>query len=78
MYRGVFTISKNKNGGTNAVRVFGGYADELVEKLEMLNSEYAFTLVGPPERSDLYQHQQSALYVAKMTAQQNLYQHEVE
>lgn len=64
--------------GTNAVRVFGGYADELVEKLEMLNSEYAFTLVGPPERSDLYQHQQSALYVAKMTAQQNLYQHEVE
>ena len=49
----------------NAVRVFGGYAAELIEKLINLNSDYVFSLVGPPDRSDLYQHQQSALYVAR-------------
>ena len=49
----------------NAVRVFGGYAPELIEKLTNLNSDYAFALVGPPDRSDLYQHQQSALYVCR-------------
>ena len=51
--------------GENPVRVFGGYAAELIEKLTDLNSKYAFSLVGPPDRSDLYQHQQSALYVAR-------------
>ena len=51
--------------GENPVRVFGGYAAELIEKLVRLDSDYAFTLVGPPNRSDLYQHQQSALYVAR-------------
>ena len=50
--------------GENPVRVFGGYAAELIEKLTDLNADYAFSLVGPPDRSDLYQHQQSALYVA--------------
>lgn len=48
----------------NPVRVFGGYAAELIKKLTNLNSDYAFSLVGPRGRSDLYQHQQSALYVA--------------
>lgn len=50
--------------GENPVRVFGGYAAELIKKLTDLNSDYTFSLVGPHERSDLYQHQQSALYVA--------------
>ena len=50
--------------GENPVRVFGGYAAELIEKLTDLNADYTFSLVGPPDRSDLYQHQQSALYVA--------------
>lgn len=51
--------------GENPVRVFGGYAAELIERLTDLNSDYAFSLVGPPDRSDLYQHQQSALYVTR-------------
>ena len=50
--------------GENPVRVFGGYAAELIEKFTDLNADYAFSLVGPYEHSDLYQHQQSALYVA--------------
>ena len=55
--------------GENPVRVFGGYAAELIEKLTDINADYAFSLVGPYQRSDLYQHQQSALYVASNYSQ---------
>lgn len=45
------------------VKVFGGYGEELAISLQDMTYNLRFSTVGPSERTDLYQHQMSALYV---------------
>lgn len=45
------------------VKVFGGYGEELADALQEMSRNIDFYTVGPNERTDLYQHQMSALFV---------------
>ena len=56
-------------GAGKDVKVFGGYGAELADTLRKIATEdFRFSTVGPSGRSDLYQHQMSALYAYNTNA----------
>ena len=60
-------LEKDEDGFTQRikprVKVFGGYGEALADALQEMSRNIDFYTVGPNERTDLYQHQMSALFV---------------